>query len=336
MAMWDGNGVDEQLLIRGNVKTAGSVVPRGILSGIDVPSRDYGSNSGRLILAQQMVSRSNPLTSRVIVNRLWHHLFGQGIVASVDNLGVLGQRPTHPELLDHLAVGLMEDDWSIKRMIKRIMLSSTYRMSSVPQAEAEEIDPDNLLLHRMNIRRLQGEVIRDAVLSLSGRLDSQLYGPPVPVYLTPFMQGRGRPGSGPLDGNGRRSIYISIRRNFLSPMMMAFDTPQPFSTVGRRTVSNVPGQALIMMNNPLIVEQCQLWAKRLLSEPQTREERIRDLYESAFARPPSKQEVNAALAFLTEQANAYQMKPESIDQDARPWADLCHVLLNVKEFVFVN
>ena len=336
MAMWDGNGVDEQLLIRGNVKTAGSVVPRGILSGIDVPSRDYGSNSGRLILAQQMVSRSNPLTSRVIVNRLWHHLFGQGIVASVDNLGVLGQRPTHPELLDHLAVGLMEDDWSLKRMIKRIMLSSTYRMSSVPQAEAEEIDPDNLLLHRMNIRRLQGEVIRDAVLSLSGRLDSQLYGPPVPVYLTPFMQGRGRPGSGPLDGNGRRSIYISIRRNFLSPMMMAFDTPQPFSTVGRRTVSNVPGQALIMMNNPLIVEQCQLWAKRLLSEPQTREERIRDLYESAFARPPSKQEVNAALAFLTEQASAYQMKPESIDQDARPWADLCHVLLNVKEFVFVN
>ena len=336
MAMWDGNAIDEQLLIRGNVKTAGESVPRGILAGIDVASRDYGPDSGRLMLAQQMVARTNPLTSRVIVNRLWHHLIGQGIVPSVDNFGVLGQRPSHPELLDYLAVELMEDDWSLKRMIKRIMLSSTYRMSSAPSAEGTKIDPGNRLLHRMNIRRLQGEVIRDSVLALSGRLDPQLFGPPVPVYLTPFMQGRGRPGGGPLDGHGRRSIYISIRRNFLSPMMMAFDTPQPFSTVGRRTVSNVPGQALIMMNNPLIAEQSKLWAKRILLQQQKREDRIRHLYESAFARSPSAQEVAAALTFLELQAEEYQIDTTNIDQDARPWADLCHVLLNVKEFVFVN
>ena len=125
---------------------------------------------GGLLFAQQMIEPANPFTSRVIVNRLWHHLTGRGIVASVDNFGVLGQKPSHPELLDYLAVELMEDDWSLKRMIKRIMLSSTYRMSSRPNEDAETVDPNNELLHRMNIRRMQGEVIRDTVLSLSGRL----------------------------------------------------------------------------------------------------------------------------------------------------------------------
>ena len=286
LAMWEANPVDEQLLIRGNHKTVGQPVPRRMLEAIEVsgvrvqgselrvqgsggdvsrrpplPAGEGGgeglttSGSGRLDLARQLVDPRNPFTSRVLVNRVWHHLFGRGIVPSVDNFGVLGQSPTHPELLDHLAWQFMQDGWSVKRLIRTIVLSSTYQQSSGAgfQPAAASVDPQNLLFHRQNLRRLEGEAIRDSILAISGRLDRAQFGPSVPVFLTPFMQGRGRPGaSGPLDGNGRRSIYISIRRNFLSPMMLAYDTPIPFSTVGRRNVSNVPAQALILMNDPFV------------------------------------------------------------------------------------
>ena len=121
----------------------------------------------------------------------------------------------------------------------------------------------------MRMRRLEGEAIRDSILKVSGRLNPAMYGPSVPVYLTPFQDGRGRPGSGPLDGDGRRSIYLAVRRNFLSSFLLAFDTPSPFSTVGRRTVSNVPAQALILMNDPFVHQQADLWAKRVLAEKAT-------------------------------------------------------------------
>src|SRR5262249_25621732 len=155
--------------------------------------------------------------------------------------------PTHPELLDYLAARFVRADWSVKKLIRELVLSSAYQMSSHPEQKAEQIDPQNLLLHRMRVRRLEGEVIRDSLLALSGQLDERLYGKPVPVPLPPFQDGRGRPMSGPLDGDGRRSIYLAVRRNFLSSFLLAFDTPIPFSTVGRRTVSNVPAQALILM-----------------------------------------------------------------------------------------
>src|SRR5712671_2463631 len=137
-------------------------------------------------------------------------------------------------------------------------------MSSAPaDAAAEQADPENLLLHRANLRRLEGEAIRDAILAISGRLDPKLGGPPVPVFLSAFMDGRGKPShSGPLDGDGRRSIYTAVRRNFLPSMMLAFDTPIPFNTMGRRNVSNVPAQALILMNDPFIVEQAKTWSQR--------------------------------------------------------------------------
>src|SRR5262249_54545860 len=157
-----------------------------------------------------------------------------------------------PELLDYLASDFVKRGWSTKQMIRSLVLSQTYQMSS-HLTDAESADPDNQLWNRMPIKRLEGEAIRDSLLAVSGRLDRAPFGKSVPIHLTQFMQGRGRPkDSGPLDGNGRRSIYISVRRNFLSPMMLAFDTPNPFSTVGRRTVSNVPAQALILMNDPLV------------------------------------------------------------------------------------
>lgn len=337
-AMWDGSGEDDRLLVRGNPASPRDLVPRRFLSAVsgeDAPRYERGS--GRLHLAQQLVDPSNPLTARVMANRVWHHLLGRGIVSSTDNFGVLGQTPSHPELLDHLATELRREGWSIKRLIRAIMLSSTYQMSSAPGEADREADPQNLLLHRANIRRLEAESIRDQLLSLSGRLNDKMYGPPVPVHLTPYMQGRGRPGSGPLDGDGRRSIYISVRRNFLSPMMLAFDTPAPFSTMGKRNVSNVPAQALTLMNDPLVVEQAKLWAQRLLAERSltTTEARVERLYWQAFARAPSAGEVAAAKDFLAVQARAYRLAEDAAATSPQAWSDYCHVLVNVKEFIFI-
>jgi hypothetical protein len=337
LAMLEGNGQDELLLIRGNSKTPGDPVPRRLLEAIGGGApMTAGTGSGRLQLAQDMLAPSNPLTARVMVNRVWHHLFGQGIVGSVDNFGVLGQMPTHPELLDYLADEFVREGWSIKRLIRSLVLSRTYQMSSQPDA-FEEQDPQDLLLHRMRIRRLEGEAIRDAMLAVSGRLDTKQFGPSVPVHITAYMDGRGKPASGPLDGNGRRSIYISVRRNFLPPMMLAFDMPIPFNTVGRRNVSNVPAQALIMMNDPLVVEQSVVWARRGLAQPNlSPAERVSLLYEQALGRPAAEDEVRTALAFLEQQAKELGIGGDGWQSDPRVWADLCHVLLNSKEFIFVN
>jgi hypothetical protein len=345
MALLDGSPVDERVLIRGSHKAPGDVVPRRFLEAVDGPgplviaTADLpGPGSGRLALADRVVDPANPLTSQVIVNRVWHHLFGRGIVASVDNFGVLGERPTHPELLDYLADEFVKDGWSIKRLVRRLVLTRAWQMSSHPaDAAAEQADPQNLLLHRMNLRRLEAEAIRDEMLAVSGRLDERMYGPGVAVYLTEFMDGRGRPKeSGPLDGDGRRSIYVKVRRNFLPPMMLAFDAPQPFGTMGRRAVSNVPAQALILMNDPFVVQQAGLWARRVLAEPgMTPERRVEKMYLSAFARPPTVAEVNDAVAFLDAQGAELGIAPGARRDEPRVWADLAHVLMNVKEFVYV-
>jgi hypothetical protein len=252
-------------------------------------------------------------------------------VASVDNFGVLGEAPTHPELLDYLADKFVKDGWSIKKTIRALVLTSAYRMSSQP-TESDKADPQNLLLHRMRLRRLEGEAIRDSMLSISGRLDLKMYGPSIPVHLTPFLTGRGRPTDGPLDGDGRRSLYTAVRRNFLSPMMLAFDTPSPFSTVGRRTVSNVPAEALILMNDPFVYQQAALWAKRVISQGGSDKERIKRMYEGAFSRLPTDDELSACLGFLTSQAKAADKKPD----DPAVWGDLAHTLFNVKEFIYIH
>ncbi|MEX2175050.1 MAG: PSD1 and planctomycete cytochrome C domain-containing protein [Pirellulaceae bacterium] len=346
MAMWDGTPVDEHLLIRGNHKTVGPAIPRRMLEavqGSEVRSQGPGgrsqeSGSGRLELARQLVDSANPLTSRVMVNRVWHHLLGRGLVTSVDNFGVLGEEPTHPALLDHLARQFIDDGWSVKRLIRSIVLSQTYSQESGVRDQGSEIDPQNLLFHRQNLRRLEGEAIRDAILAISGRLDRKQFGPSVPVHLTPFMQGRGRPGeSGPFDGAGRRSIYISVRRNFLSPMMLAFDTPTPASTVGRRNVSNVPAQALILMNDPFVAEQARLWADNILADKDASpDDRIRRMYQEALCREPTAEETAAARSFVELQAGEYGLSAEAPPTDERVWADLGHVVYNVKEFVFLH
>ena len=340
-AILDGNGVDEFLLVRGMPKSPAAPAQRRFLEALGGTKQiAYGTGSGRLQLAQQITDPANSFTARVIVNRVWHHLFGRGIVPSVDNFGVLGQAPSHAELLDHLSARFMrEQKWSLKQLMRELMLSRTYQMASAPaDARTEELDPQNVLLHRANLRRLEGEAIRDALLAVSGRLAPKVCGPSVAVHLTPFMDGRGKPKeSGPLDGDGRRSIYISVRRNFLQPMMLAFDTPSPASTMGRRNVSNVPAQALILMNDPFVVQQAKVWAKRLVAGPGTAPEPlIREMYLTAFGREPRAAETAQAIAFIQQQGEAYELEPAKRASDERVWADLAHVLFNVKEFFFVN
>ncbi|MBI2948238.1 MAG: PSD1 domain-containing protein [Verrucomicrobia bacterium] len=339
--MADGTGLDERVFIRGSAKNFGEAVPRRFLEAIagpDQPSFEQGS--GRLELARRITDPSNPFLARVMANRVWHHLFGRGLVPTPDDFGLLGQPPTHPELLDWLAVYFRDEArWSMKKLIRLLVTSSAYRMSSkISDAAIEEKDPDNALLHRRSIRRLEGEAIRDALLAVSGRLERVMFGSSVPVHLNEFMDGRGRPSkSGPLDGAGRRSIYLEVRRNFLSPMMRTFDAPVPFTTVGKRTISNVPAQSLILMNDPFVVEQARAWARRLLRDPnQTPEALIKEVYYTAFSRPPSPGELSGAFDFLGRQTEFYASNGSSSDGRERAWADLCHVIFNAKEFIFIE
>ena len=334
VAMLDGGPIDEHLFIRGIAADEGESVPRRFLEALAGPKPLVAkSGSGRLELAREITDPAhNPFVARVIVNRVWHHLFSRGIVGSVDNFGVLGEAPTHPELLDYLADRFVREGWSIKTLVRELALSSTYRMSTQSTEQADKLDPANDLLHKARLRRLEGEAIRDAMLSVGGRLDERMYGSSIPIYPTPFLDGRGRPGSGPLDGAGRRSVYLAVKRNFLSPMLLAFDTPSPFSTVGRRTVSNVPAQALILLNDPFVQQQAELWAKQVLAQKITSDKRVAEMYVAAFGRPPSDVELQACLNFLETQAQQQKLSKD----DPKIWADLAHTLFNVKEFIYLN
>lgn len=337
VAMWDGTAEDEFLLIRGDYRMPAQRVPRGLMEAIEPHQSASDSGSGRLQLARQVVETSNPLTSRVIVNRIWHHLFGRGLAASVDNLGELGEQPSHPDLLDYLAAEFMSDGWSVKRLVRRLVLTRTYQMSTAGVTSNQLKDPQNHWLHCMPMRRLQAETIRDCLLALSVRLDRTMYGPSIPIHLTDFQQGRGRPEEdGPLDGAGRRSIYLNVRRNFLSPMMLAFDAPIPFTTIGQRHVSNVPAQALILMNDPFVAQQAELWAQRLIASHPCTQERIERLYWESFSRPPRPDELKAVQGFLNDHAADSGAGAADKLAEQRLWANLCHVLLNTKELIYLQ
>lgn len=332
IAMTDGTPENEHVFIRGNHKTLGEEVPRRLPEVLQAGQAPITEGSGRLELARRMTNPKNPVVARVIVNRIWQHHFGEGIVRTPDDFGFMGQDPSHPELLDFLAAEFVRDGWSIKRLHRRLLLSSTYRMSSHAEPAAEAADPTNRLWHRMPVQRLEAEIVRDAILAVSGRLSKNQFGPSVLPYLTAYMNGRGRPASGPLDGDGRRSIYINVRRNFVTPMLLAFDFPIPFTTIGRRTVSNVPAQALCLMNNQFVLQQAEHWAKRLTEAgDQPPADRIRAMYISAFASPPTEVELAESLEFIDAQGKLYPP-----GQANRAWTDFAHVLFNYKEFVFVK
>ncbi|MEL6943415.1 MAG: DUF1553 domain-containing protein, partial [Bacteroidota bacterium] len=329
-----GDRIESPVFIRGNIdQLSEAKVPHRFLSIF--PSTDTlfkVDKDSRLALAEAIVHPENPLTSRVMVNRIWHHLFGRGIVKTVDNFGLQGSPPSHPELLDYLAIQFIEDQWSIKKMIKHIVLSDAFKRASLANAVAQKNDPENLFLSHFSVRKLEAEIIRDGVLAVSGSLDTTLQGAPFEVYFTDFMKGRGRPLTlGELDGHGRRSIYQRIRRNFLPSFMLTFDMPAPFSTFGRRNISNVPAQSLTLMNDPFIHQQAEVWASRLLQTPQSFEERITQIYWEAFARAPESFELEEAKDFFTSTANE-----NSQEATLKTWQDYCHAIFMMKEFIYLK
>lgn len=332
----DGEEIFSPVFIRGKVgQYSEEKVPHRFLDAMHTDTTYTQKGSGRLAWAEAVVSPDNPLTSRVMVNRIWHYLFGRGIVASVDNFGLQGDLPTHPELLDYLAIQFVEEGRSLKKMIRHIVMTDAFRRSTTAGLQNTEKDPQNLLLHHFPILRMEAEGIRDGILAVAGCMDSTMYGPPVPVHLTPFMSGRGRPyRTGPLDGEGRRSVYMAIRRNFLSPMMLVFDMPVPFSTFGKRNVTNVPAQSLTLMNDPFVQEQAWYWAESILSEEgMNTEGRIAAIYHEAFSREPSQEEILQAQEFLMAQAETYGCNWEEHQNEVQVWADYCHTIFNLKEFI---
>ena len=339
LVMCEGPGEDEYVFIRGNHNNKGPTASRHMLTALDrAEPLQNTSGSGRLELAERVLADTNPFPSRVIVNRVWQHLFGRGIVPTSDNFGVLGESPTHPELLDFLAAEFTNDGWSIKRLIRRLLMTHAYRLSSHRDPLAEQADPENKLLHHFSVRRLEGEALRDAIIAISGRLDSTMYGPPVPVYLSSFMQGRGRPGqSGPLDGAGRRSIYQAVNRNFLNPFMLVFDTPQPATAIGRRSMSNVPAQALMLMNNEFVHEQARVWAAHLIKDVSSQNNDIvQHAFRQAFSRVPTPEEHQAFAEFSASLAAERNITADVAMRDLEIVSEVCHVLLNQKEFLFLD
>lgn len=334
----DGFGMDSKVFVRGSHQELGETSKRGFLSVIAGKDSVFDTRgSGRAELANAMLRADNPLTARVMVNRIWYYLFGRGIVETVDNFGLQGKLPTHPELLDFLAIKFQDDGWSNKKIIRYIMMTDAFKRSVSPGANARLKDPENLLFSHYPRRRLEAEQIRDGLLAVSGRLDLAMYGKPIPVHITDFMQGRGKPGkSGPVDGDGRRSIYQEVRRNFMEPMMLTFDRPVPFTTFGKRNVTNVPAQSLILMNDPFVIQQAEVMAAKLIAETNpVLEHRFEWIFERAYSRKPSLQEMTKAKEFLLQLARLHDVGEKDITNSLTVWKDYCHSVFNSKEFIYL-
>ena len=282
-------GRQQPLYVRGNHKNPGEIIPARFLEAID--GQPYAENQNRrLKLAEDLLRDDNPLTRRVIVNRLWHHLFGEGIVRTPDNLGRMGQLPTHPELLDYLATRFSADGWSLKSMIRLMVTSRAWQQASVPSDEAIASDPSNLWLSHANLRRLDAEAIRDSLLQSSGVLNRDQFGPPVGGE------------------NPRRSVYVRVIRNSLDPFLRAFDFPEPFSTTGRRDNTNVPAQSLMLMNDPRVAGFAQEFARNTLTDEtlQSDGDRIRSMLTKGLGRFPSEHEIDRVLQHLELTSHSLQ------------------------------
>ena len=329
-------GRDERIGVRGSYTVFGDVAPRGTISFLGGPgARAFGASSGRLELARNIASDANPLAARVYVNRIWHHLFGTGIVRTVDDFGHLGEAPSHPELLDGLARRFMAEGWSTKKLVTMLVSSAAWRQGSIPDPAAVAVDPENRLLHHMPLRRLEAESIRDAMLAASGRLDGALYGPPINPFRVAEDKAK-RLHSGPLDGDGRRSLYQKMTLMEPPKFLATFNQPIPKVTLGRRDATNVPNQALALLNDPFVVAMAECWSKRVLEDGlATPETRVQTMFEKAFARPPKAEETARFVAFAGESA-----KLRGVDQAAfmacEPvWQDVAHAIFNLKEFIYV-
>jgi hypothetical protein len=320
----EANPEDVPVNVRGNPHVPGEMVPRGFLTVASngEKARIPANRSGRLELAEWLTGRENPLTARVFVNRVWMHLFGEGLVRTVDDFGARGTPPSHPELLDELALRFVEDGWSVKTLVRSLVLSRAYGLSASDDDNAR-IDPENRLFGRAHRRRLQAEVIRDAMLTVSGRLDRSMGGTSVAGVGEYATTNNAK--AGPVaDDDPRRSLYLPVIRNNLPGVFEVFDFADPDVATGRRDTTTVPTQALYLMNSPFVMYQARESARRLLAAASDDEGRLRLLYRLALGRSPTSAESRTALRYLRE------------DSGEEAWAAVCQAVFGCTEFRFVE
>jgi hypothetical protein len=356
-----GKPPDLHLLIRGDATTPGKVVEPGFpsvlcppgRSVIERPAETKGDSSGRrLALAKWLTSRDHPLTARVMVNRIWQHHFGRGIVATPENFGHSGMPPTHPELLDWLAVDFMAHGWSVKRLHRLIMASTAYRQSAGrPQPRESSVagtaDPENDLLWRMNLRRIEAEVLRDAVLAVSGKLDPTTGGPPVPVEVNPDgLVTVSEKGPTPTS-HWRRSLYVrSLRgshplgQGFKLSMFEIFDYPEIVINCTHRSNSTTPLQSLALVNSKFMREQSRYFADRvraLSGETAPAGRLIETAFRLALGRPPGANESGFCEEFLSAQRHVFMAEKQDQEGSAKQaLSSLCLMLLASNEFLYIG
>ena len=307
---------DAHVHIRGAVRNLGPLVPRGFVQVCSRTSAEIGPDaSGRRELARWLTSPDHPLTSRVYVNRVWHHLFGAGLVRTTDNFGRMGETPSHPELLDWLARHFVQGGWSTKRLVRSLVLSRSYRMST---GTPPELDPENRLLSQANRRRLEAEAIRDAVLAVSGELD------PTPGGLT--IRKLSEYDLGYEFDTNRRSVYVPFFRNSMLELFEVFDVANPNLVSGRRNVSNVPTQALYLLNSPWIRAQARQAAQRLLADPGSNQDRVDRAFVRALGRPAGEEERRLVSLFL----DRFDGEP------VEAWSEVFHALFACLDFRYLD
>lgn len=338
MAPHEGTVADAPILVRGSPSSPGAIVPRGflrVIHTVDTP-KPGAAGSGRHELADWLADPAHPLTARVIVNRVWLWHFGEGLVRSPDNLGLRGEKPSHPELLDWLAVWFMEHGWSLKKLHELICNSAVYAQAS--RTTIVDADAENRLLSSFPRRRVDAEALRDSMLAVSGQLDPTMGGTLMQVMNRTYVNG----GDAPPDitskmnyDRPRRSIYLPIVRNALHDFFAIFDYPDPGMLTGQRAQTTVAPQALFLMNSPFVVEQARHFAERVqpLAADDTR--RLRAAYTIALARPPTDAETRAALAFLDRDTAALTTAGDPAPRTAA-WSRLCQALLASNDFLYLR
>jgi hypothetical protein len=315
---------DSPIHLRGSVHTLGDVVPRGFLTVTSAGESDSipEAESGRKELANWLTARENPLPARVFANRVWHWLFGRGLVRTVDNFGTTGEAPSHPELLDHLAVHFVEHGWSVKDLIRYIVLSKTYRQASTQSDAVLKADPENQLLSHAPRKRLDAECLRDAMLSISGNLKMDVGGSTIPSDTATDIAFT--------DRATRRSIYVPVFRNSLPELFEVFDFPDPSVVVGQRNQSTVVPQALFLLNDPFVKAQAQAAAQRLLAEDAgSEDERITTAFRRTLGRSPDSQERQLLRERLSSAEN-------SDDDRLKTWTSLFQTLFATLDFRYCD
>ncbi len=292
-------------------------------------------------LAVWIANVNNPLTARVAVNRIWQYHFGKGIVRTPSDFGLTGDRPSHPELLDWLAVEFVQRGWSWKAMHRLILTSNAYRQSSGFNQQTSAKDPENRLLWRMNPHRLEAELIRDSILIVSGKLNREMFGPGIYPRIDPDVVNTGSRPRWPLDakegpGVWRRSVYIYVKRSVLLPLIEVFDCPATTVTAATRAISTVSPQALALMNNEFVLEQASYFAERVKREAgNDKKSQIIQAFQIALGRTPNEKEIGWSLGFLKSQTEGYAKRKDE-KPEASALRDLCHAVVNLNEFLYVD